>query len=55
MIGINIPMPTACESCPFKGARYCYMTIWLDMNYREVPQQDRAEWCPMVDMDDDLK
>ena len=52
MISINIPMPTSCDSCPFKGARLCYITVWLGMEYREVPEEGRAEWCPMEEVED---
>ena len=58
MVGIMIPMPTSCADCKFKGSRYCYIAVWLGTEYREVPEEGRAEWCPMEDMDrqeDDLK
>ena len=58
MVMLNIDMPTSCDSCPFKGVKWCYITVWLGMEYREVPEEGRAEWCPLIDMDrreDDLK
>ena len=58
MVQLNIDIPTSCDSCPFKGARLCYIATWLGTEYREVPEEGRAEWCPMEDMskqEDDLK
>ena len=58
MVMLNIDMPASCEDCPFKGARLCYIATWLGTEYREVPEEGRAEWCPMEDMskqEDDLK
>ena len=51
MVSINIEIPKSCKSCPFKGARLCYITVWLGMKYREVPEEGRAEWCPMEEAD----
>ena len=50
MVRINIPMPAGCKSCPFKGARLCYIAVWLRTEYREVPEEGRAEWCPMEEV-----
>ena len=51
MIKLNIPMPTSCDSCPFKGVKWCYIAIWLEeMSYKEIPEEGRAEWCPMEDV-----
>ena len=50
MVQLNINLPTSCDSCPFKGARLCYIATWLGTEYREVPEEGRAEWCPMEDM-----
>ena len=50
MIRIDIEMPKSCNTCPFKGARLCYITVWLGTEYREVPEEGRADWCPMEDM-----
>lgn len=53
MVKLNIPMPTSCKLCPFKGARLCYIAVWLGTEYREVPEEGRAEWCPMEEVEDD--
>lgn len=53
MVKINIPLPTACATCPFKGARLCCIATWLGTEYREVPEEGRAEWCPMEEVKDD--
>lgn len=50
MVQLNINMPASCDSCPFKGARLCYIATRLGTEYREVPEEGRAEWCPMEDM-----
>ena len=50
MVKLNIPMPTSCEECPFKGARVCYIATWLGTEYREVPKEGRAEWCMMEEV-----
>ena len=50
MVKLDINIPTSCKSCPFKGARLCYIATWLGTEYREVPEEGRAEWCPMRDM-----
>lgn len=58
MVSLNIQMPASCKSCPFKGARVCYIVTWLSMGFKEVPEEGRAEWCPLIDMsqyEDDLK
>ena len=51
MVQLNIDMPASCDSCPFKGARLCYITVWLGTEYKEVPEEGRAEWCPMREAD----
>ena len=53
MVMLNIDMPASCEDCPFKGARLCYIATWLGTEYREVPEEGRAEWCPMREVEDD--
>jgi len=53
MVQLNIDMPTSCETCPFKGARLCYIATWLGTEYREVPEEGRAEWCMMEEVEDD--
>ena len=58
MVKIDIDIPTSCDTCPFKGARVCYIATWLGTEYREVPEEGRAKWCPLIDLDrqeDDLK
>ena len=53
MVQLNIDMPASCEDCPFKGARLCYIAVWLGTEYREVPEEGRAEWCPMIEEKED--
>jgi len=53
MVKLDIDMPTSCKSCPFKGARLCYIAVWLGTEYREVPEEGRAEWCPMREEKED--
>lgn len=53
MVKINIPLPTSCEDCPFKGARVCYIATWLGTEYREVPEEGRAEWCMMEEVEEE--
>ena len=53
MVQLNIDIPTSCKSCPFKGARLCYIAVWLGTEYREVPEEGRAEWCPLEEVEDD--
>lgn len=36
MIRIDINMPTSCDSCPFKGARLCYIATWLLRIFEEA-------------------
>ena len=53
MVRINIPMPAGCKSCPFKGVQWCYIAIWLEeMSYKEIPEEGRADWCPLVEVED---
>lgn len=52
MVKLQINMPTSCQNCKFKGARLCYIAVWLEMEYREVPEKDRPEWCPLSDLND---
>lgn len=51
MVKLNINMPADCKSCPFKGARLCYIAVWLGMEYREVPEDGKPEWCPMMEVE----
>ena len=53
MVKLDIDIPTSCKSCPFKGARLCYISILLGTEYREVPEEGRAEWCMMEEVKDD--
>ena len=53
MVQLNIDIPTSCETCPFKGTRLCHIAVWLGTEYREVPEDGRAEWCPMEEVEDD--
>ena len=55
MVGINMEMPKSCEKCKFKGARLCYIAVWLEMHFKEIPKEGRAEWCPLIDLTDDSK
>ena len=58
MVMLNIDMPASCEDCQFKGDKWCYMALWLKDEPKDVPEEGRAEWCPMEDMskqEDDLK
>ncbi len=55
MVKLNINMPASCKGCKFKGSRLCYITVWLGTEYREVPEEGRAEWCPLIDLADDGK
>lgn len=50
MIKLNIPMPASCEDCPYKGARWCYLEVLRKKEPKEVPEEGRAEWCPMEDV-----
>ena len=50
MVAINIPMPASCSTCPYKGARWCYLEVLRGMESQEVPEEGRAEWCPLIDM-----
>ena len=53
MVKIDIDIPTSCDTCPFKGARVCYIATWLGTEYREVPEEGRAERCMMEEVEDD--
>ena len=53
MVAINIQMPASCSTCPYKGARWCYLEVLRGMESREVPKEGRAEWCPMEEVEDD--
>ena len=50
MVMLNIDMPASCEDCPYKGARWCYLEVLRKKEPKEVPEEGRAEWCPMEDM-----
>jgi hypothetical protein len=47
---LNIDMPASCEDCPYKGARWCYLEVLRKKEPKEVPEEGRAEWCPMEDV-----
>jgi len=54
MVQLNIDIPTSCKLCPFKGVKWCYIAIWLEeMSYKEIPEEGRAEWCPMREEKED--
>ena len=53
MVAINIQMPASCSTCPYKGARWCYLEVLRGMESREVPEEGKAEWCPMEEVEDD--
>ena len=58
MVMLNIDMPASCEVCKFKGDKWCYVEVWMNRGAKEVPEEGRAEWCPMEDVskqEDDLK
>lgn len=50
MVRLDINMPTSCEDCPYKGARWCYLEVPRKKEPKEVPEEGRAEWGPMEDM-----
>ena len=52
MVQLNINMPASCEDCPYKGARWCYLEVLRKKEPKEVPKEGRAEWCPLVEVED---
>lgn len=50
MVGIMIPMPKSCEECKYKGAKWCYIEIWSNRGTKEVPEEGRPSWCPLIDL-----
>ena len=55
MVGIMIPMPKSCEECKYKGAKWCYIEIWSNRGTKEVPEEGRPSWCPLIDLTDEGK
>lgn len=53
MTGINIPTPTSCATCKFKGDRWCYIEVWMNRGANEVPEEGRPEWCPLREEKED--
>lgn len=50
MIGIDMEMPKSCEECKYKGAKWCYIEIWSNRGTKEVPEEGRPSWCPLIDL-----
>ena len=51
----DMEMPKSCEECKYKGAKWCYIEIWSNRGTKEVPEEGRPSWCPLIDLTDNGK
>ena len=61
MIKVNLPMPEACDECPF-NYDFCYCgamddETWNknedDWNLNVCERSDRPEYCPLIEVKQD--
>lgn len=54
MIGIDIPMPENCMTCPCSIGWGCGITKTVLLS-RDMAADHRPKECPLIDLDDDRK
>lgn len=50
MVGIDMHVPESCKKCKFKCAKWCYIEVWSNRGAKEVPEEGRPDWCPLIDL-----